>query len=77
MENFWKELKLQKPNSYKRGNWDGRMSDEILICDDRGYFFVGFCYQGTLDGNEYCNFYDKNDSEIEDVVRWAEIPEPQ
>ena len=73
MENFWKKLPEQKPNSYKTGNWDGKKSDEILLCDNRGYFYVGTCYQGIMDGSEYCDFYDENKF-IENVTHWCKIP---
>jgi hypothetical protein len=51
------------------------MSDPILLRDENGFFFVGVCYQGTMDGSEFCSFYDQNDFESDNVTHWAEIPE--
>lgn len=75
MENFWNLVEEKKPNSYKTGHWDGRMSDDILFSDKDGLCFVGTCYQGILDGSEYCCFYDKNDFDIPNITHWANIPE--
>jgi hypothetical protein len=74
MTNFWKKLSEQKPISTQSGQWDGLKSEQILCCDDKGFFFVAICYQGVMDGNEFCNFYDENDFDVENVVYWAEIP---
>lgn len=71
---FWKKLSEQKPNSYQTGHWDGRQSDTILFADLNGRFYVGKCYQGIMDGNEYIDFYDHNDYEVQNVTHWAEIP---
>lgn len=74
MKNFWKKVDEEKPNSYKTSHYDGKMSDEILFADSAGLFYVGVCYQGVLDGSEYCCFYDQNDFDIPNVTHWAEIP---
>jgi len=74
MNNFWKKLSEQKPHSYRTGHWDGKMSNEILFADSSGIFYVGKCYQGFMDGNEFCCFCDQNDSEIDNVTHWTEIP---
>jgi hypothetical protein len=34
------------------------MSDEILLYAD-GNNFIGTCYQGFMDGSEFCCFYDE------------------
>jgi hypothetical protein len=74
MSNFWKKLSQQKPHSYQTGHWDGKMSDEILFADSNGLFYIGKCYQGVMDGSEFCSFYDQNDFEVDNVTHWAEIP---
>jgi hypothetical protein len=74
MSNFWKELSKEKPNSYQTGHWDGKMSDEIIFADKDGYFYIGKCYQGVMDGSEFCCFYDQNDFDVANVTHWAEIP---
>jgi len=74
MENFWKKVSEQKPYSYKTGHWDGKMSDEIMFVDESGIYYVGKCYQGVMDGSEFCDFADQNDFEVENVTHWANIP---
>jgi hypothetical protein len=64
-----------KPHSYKTGHWDGMMSDEILFQDADGNNFIGTCYQGFMDGSEFCCFYDRSDYDVCSVVVWAEIPD--
>jgi hypothetical protein len=59
---------------YKTGHWDGMMSDEILFQDADGNNFIGTCYQGFMDGSEFC-FYDRSDYDVYSVVVWAEIPD--
>ena len=71
---FWINLSEKKPNCYETGIWDGKRSGKIFLRDNNGYSFVGVCYQGTMDGSEYCNFYDDNDFDVENITHWAEIP---
>jgi hypothetical protein len=54
---------------------DGMMSDEILFQDADGNNFIGTCYQGFMDGSEFCCFYDRSDYDVCSVVVWAEIPD--
>jgi hypothetical protein len=51
------------------------MSDEILFQDADGNNFIGTCYQGFMDGSEFCCFYDRSDYDVCSVVVWAEIPD--
>jgi hypothetical protein len=74
MSKFWKKLSEKKPHSYQTGNWDGKMSDEIIFADKDGYLYIGRCYQGVMDRSEFCSFYDQNDFEVDNVTHWAEIP---
>jgi hypothetical protein len=76
MKGFWKKQSEEKPLCYETGEWDGQKSVPILLCDNNGYFFVGVCYQGIMDGSEFCEFYDENGLEIDNVEYWAEIPSP-
>lgn len=71
---FWINLSEKKPNCYETGIWDGKRSGKIFLRDNNGYSFVGVCYQGTMDGSEYCNFYDDNDFDLDNITHWAEIP---
>jgi hypothetical protein len=69
-------LNQKKPLCYKSGVWDGLKSDKLLVCTINGKFHVAECYQGTMDGSEYCSFYDDRDFEIENVAWWVEIDSP-
>jgi hypothetical protein len=50
------------------------MSDEILFQDADGNNFIGTCYQGFMDGSEFC-CYDRVTTMFAPVVVWAEIPD--
>jgi hypothetical protein len=41
--------------------------------DADGNNFIGTCYQGFMDGSEFCCFYDRSDYDVCSVVVWAEI----
>lgn len=71
---FWNKLSDRKPNSFQLGNFDGLKSEKIFFADSIGSVYVGECYQGIIDGSEFCDFIDQYDNEILDVVMWAEIP---
>ena len=71
---FWNKVSERKPNSFNSGNFDGLKSEKIFFADTLGNVYVGECYQGVLDGSEFCDFVDQYDDEIFDVVLWAEIP---
>lgn len=71
---FWNKLSDKKPISIESGNWDGLRSDNIFFANSTGTVFVGTCYQGVIDGSEFCDFVDQYDNEIFDVVYWADIP---
>jgi hypothetical protein len=73
---IWKNIKDKKPIAYKTGGWDGRKSDALLVCTRSGKYHVAEMYQGILDGNEFCDFYDIDDYEIKGVIFWIEIDSP-
>lgn len=73
---IWKKLEIEKPIASKQGGWDGLKSNKLLVCTRGGKFHVAEMYAGILDGNEFCDFYDINDYEINGVIYWVEIDEP-
>lgn len=75
MLNFWNKLSDKKPICYKKGHWDGKVSDRILINDSEGYVYLGTCYEGEDESGYFCVFYDDDEWEIENVTHWAYIPE--
>jgi hypothetical protein len=50
------------------------MSDEILFQDADGNNFIGTCYQGFMDGSEFCSSMIEVTTMFA-VVVWAEIPD--
>jgi len=75
MNKFKEITEFCKPHCYKEGYWDGLTSDQILVRDKEGNNHVAIAYEGHLDGNQFLNFYDLRDFEIENVVEFMEIPE--
>lgn len=73
---LWYKLKDRKPIATQTGCWDGRKSDKILVATRNETIHVVEMYEGTLDGSEFCEFYDANDFEVFNVVLWAEIDSP-
>lgn len=73
---IWNDIKKIKPIATKIGCWDGLKSNYLLVSTLSGDFHVAEMYEGNIDGNEFCDFYDKNDYPIDNVVFWIEIDEP-
>jgi len=76
MENTWILIEKEKPICTQTGNWDGKKSDEILVKDFRGKHYIAVCYQGFMDGSEFCDFYTVDgEYQIDSVLYWSKIPE--
>lgn len=72
----WIYIKKEKPICTETGNWDGKKSDEIIVKDFRGKHHIAVCYQGFMDGSDFCDFYTTDaECEIEGVMFWSKIPE--
>ncbi len=69
----WIDIEDRKPIAYEVGNWDGKRSDLFLGQCKHGIYYIGVMYEGFLDGNNFCNFYDKNDYEIRNLIKWKPI----
>lgn len=76
MTMIWNKLKHKKPSPYQTGYWDGKRTDELLVCDKNKKYHVVRMYEGILDGEHFMNFYDNNDYEIDNVEFWIEIDNP-
>lgn len=72
----WEDINKKKPIAVETGNWDGRKSEEILVRDIHGKFYIATMYEGCLDGNLFCDFYDSNDFEIKNITNWCVISFP-
>lgn len=72
----WINTENQKPLCYQEGIWDGKKSDEVLCEDFFGNRYLAICYEGTMDGSYFFDWYDKNDFLIsKNIRRWIKIPE--
>ena len=75
---IWQCPKKDKPLCYQTGNWDGKRSDQILVELKDGKYVVATCYEGTMDGSSFFDWYhgvDEWELKEEDVRRWMKIPE--
>jgi hypothetical protein len=71
----WININDNSPLCYKTGDWDGKQSDRVIVEDISGEYYVAISYSGHMDGSHFSVFYDRNDNEISNVVRWFNIPE--
>lgn len=76
----WIYTKDQLPICYQTGNWDGKRSDLVVGETITGKQFLGCCYEETMDGSYFFDWYqvdeiNRNDWLVNDsVVRWLKIP---
>ena len=72
--NQWNFLANKKPNAFEKGDWDGLRTDPILVQDKDGNSFIAIMYEGFLDGNKFCEFYETTyDFCIANVIKWKKI----
>ena len=70
----WIEVKDKKPICYKIGDWDGRKSDNVLCMDINDEYHITHCYEGTMDGSYFYEWFDKDDWTLDaEVTRWCKI----
>lgn len=72
----WKKLNEEKPICYIKDEGDGLRSEILLLMDKNGLFITGYCYQGIMDGSEFCDFFSVNDFELKDITHFCEIKNP-
>ncbi len=70
----WIKCSDRMPISFISGDYDGLKSEQVITIDKGGNYHIAVVYQGFLDGNEFAYWYNNNDYEINDVVKWREIP---
>lgn len=72
----WIKVEDRLPLATKTGDWDGKKSDQLWVVDEKGNYLVAHCYQGVIDGNEFCEWYNPDDYELpHKVVAWMPILE--
>ena len=74
----WIETKELKPNCWETGDWDGKRSDMVLCIDKNQEYFLAECYEGTMDGSSFFEWYDKEDYGLRvEVTHWCKLENPQ
>lgn len=73
LKNFWVKVKDKLPLAFETGDWDGKRSALILIKNKYNDIYLGRFYTGILDGSEFKDFVDVNDSILDDVIEWKNI----
>ncbi len=73
---IWHNIQENPPVATKTGNWDGFKSDKILVATQNGGIYVAEMYEGVQDGQKFRDFFDPDEFEITNVIKWTEIDNP-
>jgi len=72
----WIDNEFIKPIPYKTGDWDGKMTDRVLVLDENKRIRIAVAYEGFIDGSYFFEWYDDNDfSIIEIITHWMPLPD--
>jgi len=67
-------LEDKKPICYQTGDWDGKKSDQLLCKDVNGEFWIANCYEGTMDGSIFHEWYSVDDYGLQvEVTHWTSL----
>lgn len=73
----WNKMSSEnRPMATESGCWDGLRTDRLLVCTRGRQFHVVRMYEGVLDGGAFCDFYDEQNNQIENVTAWVDIDTP-
>lgn len=64
------------PVAFRSGDFDGLQSEFVLTVNKNNQYKIACSYQGVLDGNKFCAWYDENDFEIEKPLYWQYLTDP-
>lgn len=68
----WIKTEEQLPLTWETGSWDGKRSDQVLVRDKNGSYFVA-TYYDFQDG--FTEWYDIDDNSLKyNIIEWMEIP---
>lgn len=69
----WIPVEEEKPLAYETGEWDGKRSNFVLAKDKHGNVYIARIYQGVIDGSEFCDFVDRTEYDLNDIISWRPI----
>lgn len=69
------EVEDELPLCYQSGDWDGKRSDFVIGIDKDDVPHIVRLYSGFMDGNEFADWYNVDEFEVHDIVKWCKIPE--
>lgn len=69
----WIPVTEELPFAYETGNWDGKRSDFVLAKNIHGKVFIARTYQGFIDGFNFCDFVDYNDTVMSHIIEWRPV----
>jgi len=69
----WIPVEEELPLAYESGIWDGLRSETFLAKDSEDNIFIARIYAGIIDGSNFCDFYNMNNSELFNIVAWRPI----
>jgi hypothetical protein len=69
----WIPVEEETPLAYETGGWDGKRSDFVLAKNKWGNVYIARTYEGIIDGSKFCDFAEKDDSIISNIVEWRPI----
>lgn len=71
----WINVKDRKPHCYMTGDWDGKVSDKVLLVDSRQNILIGSLNEGFIDGSSFSEWYDQDDFEVKnEILFWQPLP---
>ena len=69
----WISVEDEMPIPWEQGHWDGKRSDFVLAKNKLRDVFIARTYEGYLDGSHFCDFVDRNDNILSDIIEWRPI----
>lgn len=74
---LWNKMSSEKrPMATESGCWDGLRTGILLVYTRSRNFHIVRMYEGVLDGSEFCDFYEEDGTQINNVAAWIDIETP-
>lgn len=75
---MWKKInsEIDLPIAYKTGDYDGKLSDLVIVEDENGKQHLAQIQIGILDGSKFSDWIDNHGDILNSkIVKYCEIPE--